>query len=502
MGRIIKKAHWVLMVLVVFTLAFRLLLAFQAQYFDNSAYENIRHIDSIKQSGLPLFEDNSVYGERSTIITPLFQYLMAGLTFIFPFNFTLKFFPNLFAVISIVFVFLIAKELTKKDESALFAAFVSAGVPIFIADTTNAVSSLSLSIPLLLASLFFFMNSKKRHYAIAFVSTFFALVLTTPMSIILVGILLVYMMLCKIESLKLMRYESELTIFSSFLTIWLYFVVYKKMIVLHGVHVLFHNTPDFIKAYVFGQFSVVSSIVLVGLVPVIAGIYIIYKHLFTEKHKYYDLMISFALVSAIMVGFGLLPLTSSLTLIGISLSILFADYYERLSTYLSRSKLSGLFRVIMVLLILLVLLTSFIPAYYTTAVKNYEVVSAQDVAAIVWLRYDAPDDAVIAVSPVEGSLVAYASGKSVVADMDFLGVNDAQTVNEDLRTLFRSPWKTDALEITDKYNITYVLITDTTREFYGIDDLEYADEKCFPTIYNDHERAKIYKVECMLRVEQ
>ena len=66
----------------------------------------------------------------------------------------------------------------------------------------------------------------------------------------------------------------------------------------------------------------------------------------------------------------------------------------------------------------------------------------------------------------------------------------------DLNVLFTTKFKTQALEVLDKYKIKYLIVTPSAKEQFNIEELSYATKDCFELIYD--EETRIYHVRCQL----
>jgi hypothetical protein len=60
-----RREHFWLMVIFLAVLGFRLYFTIQTQHFDYEAYFHIRQVDSIRQTGFPLFADALSFGGRT-----------------------------------------------------------------------------------------------------------------------------------------------------------------------------------------------------------------------------------------------------------------------------------------------------------------------------------------------------------------------------------------------------------------------------------------------------
>ena len=161
------KRHKIILLLIFLgVLLLRLQFAYYHENFSYEAYSNIRHIENIRETGNYITEDSLSYGGRNILILPFFHYLLGFISVIFPLDFVLKFFPNLFASTVVFIAYMIIFNWTENRNAALFSSFIAGFTPIFFSDTISSVSPMSLFIPLLFLFLYSFTRLNKNFYVI------------------------------------------------------------------------------------------------------------------------------------------------------------------------------------------------------------------------------------------------------------------------------------------------------------------------------------------------
>ncbi|MEE9525883.1 MAG: hypothetical protein V3V78_04735, partial [Candidatus Woesearchaeota archaeon] len=117
-----------------------------------------------------------------------------------------------------------------------------------------------------------------------------------------------------------------------------------------------------------------------------------------------------------------------------------------------------------------------------------------DIHALEWLKQNTDNNTIIAASLKDGYLInAIAERKNIIDENFLLAPNTAERYN-DINAIFKYPQKTEAISTLNKYNIKYILLTETTKSEFDIEDLHYLDRKCFKTVYDN--QTKIYKSFC------
>ena len=142
------KAKYLLVLVFLLTLGFRLFMVFSVPNFsDDTAYFYLRHIENLAENKQLIFYDKLSYGGRYVLQPPLFNIIMALLSF--GNLFMLKLLPEIFFSFLVIIVYFISKEISNNEYSSLFAALLSGFIPVFLSNTLNVISPYSLALPLL-----------------------------------------------------------------------------------------------------------------------------------------------------------------------------------------------------------------------------------------------------------------------------------------------------------------------------------------------------------------
>lgn len=490
------------MILIFFlALAFRLFFTFQSPIFDYDAYFNVRQVEQIVKTGLPLMTDSLSYGGRTTIFMPSFHYILAFFSFILTKGIALKFLPNLFASSIVIVVYLIAKKITKKENISLITAFVSSFIPIYITETMNSISVYSLTLPLIFLAVYFLMDleNKKSPYLKYLIILIFVLPFIHASVFILTFGLIIYLILMRLEHLKEHKAELELIIFSVFLTFWIEFLIFKNAFLVHGPSIIWQNIPNTILSSYFIPANFIEAIFKIGLIPLIGGVYAIYRFLFREKNKPIYLLISFAIASTILFWFKLIQPSIALAILGIVLTILFAKYYQISLSYIKKTRLANHKELLFALLVLIFIFTSILPAVYFSIERVNSAPSSEEIDALLWLKANSSKKATILAPLSYGYLINTVAERRNVADLNFLFVKVPDKRVDDIETIYTSLYKTEAVSLLNKYSIDYILFSPKIAEEFNIEKISFIDDKeCFELVYDDH--VKIYESLC--RIEE
>ncbi|MFH1850376.1 MAG: hypothetical protein ABH879_09445 [archaeon] len=486
----------VLWVIFIITLGSRLFFAFQTESFEPEAYYTLRQVEHIRQTGLPITSDPLSYGGRTQITLPLFHYILAFFDIFLPLSLVAKVIPNLFASLIVFAVYMIAKEITKNDSAALLASFMSGFIPVFFSETIYSVSAFSLSSLLILLLIYCLIwLHEHKIFATYFVIIFFLLTFTHGSAAILVLSLLVYLLLLKIGKIRLARAELELIVFSGFFLVWVHYIIYKSAFLFHGPSVVWQNIPADILTGYFSQVRITESIYMIGVLPVLCGIFVIYTSVFQENNRISHLLVAFAVSTGLLLWLRMIELKIGLMVLGLVLVLLFSQFYSSFFRYLEKTRLSDYWSGIMVIVFILFVLTSLIPSLRFASSVRDNLMRPDELQAYLWLRGNA--QGTVLAAPEEGHIINYISQKRNVMDTNFLLIDNVNQRFRDVDSMFSVPYTTSAISLLTKYDVDYIIVSRHAKSRYGINDLPYLDDRCFRQVYN--ESALIYQPLCTLK---
>jgi uncharacterized membrane protein len=115
---------------------------------------------------------------------------------------------------------------------------------------------------------------------------------------------------------------------------------------------------------------------------------------------------------------------------------------------------------------------------------------------MLWLRENT-NSTVVLTSTEEGDLVTAIAKRNNVIDSNFILSENANIRYIDAKTIYTTLYETQAVELLNKYNISYILFTEKARKEFGIKKLSYAsNEKCFNLVYGDESTTALYESKC------
>lgn len=477
-----KKQYIILACIFILTLSFRV---YFTDNLDYEAYSIVKQVDEIRQTGTPLIHDHLSYQGRTNIFSPLYSYILAAFTFILPKALALKIIPNIFASSLVIFVFLISKRLTKNDNLALLAAFFSAFVPSYLRLTYNTLSEFSFSLPLFFLAVYLLMKNDKKiktYTAIIIITAF-----TNTISFFLALSFLTYLIISKFERIKQKDSKVELILFSVFFLIWIQFLIFKKALLKHGHSLIWQNIPEKMINSQFTSSLFSDSIYYIGIVPLVFGIYLIYKYLFKEKDQDFYLLIGTVFSTTALLWLKLIQPMILFSFLGITFTIMIPRFLNTFNKNLEKTHFSRLKPLIYILLIFVFVSTS-VTSCFAIAINQER--TKETIEALEWSEKNIKDNETIAADLEKGHAITAVANKKNIADTDFLLIDNPEQRVEDLDQIMNTRLKIRAIELLERYNTRYILA----------ENLHYADDiKCFYPIYN--KTIKIYELRCGVEYE-
>ncbi len=495
-----KTAYW-LAAIVLMTFISRLTFALLVPNLSYDSYFHLRQVEHIGQTGLPLFNDPLSYGGRDLTFLPFFYYLMALFALIVPLKVVAIVLPNIFLSLLPLIVFLISKNISKSEEGALFAALLTGFLPILFA-TANSFSTEMLLIPLLFLTIYAFLRISEKKYLYMYILIFLVSSLTSPVTFLLIMGFIIYLLLSILENKKINKAEIEVILFSFLFFVWTQFLFFKQLFAQEGLGFIWQNIPKAIITQYFPTISLPQAVVLVSVVPFLAGIYVVYRALFQLHNSRAFLLISFVISTSFLAWFRLIPFKISLMFFGVVLAILFSMFYEELRQYIAKTKIARK-NWLPGVMILILLPTMFLPA--ALSALSVETPSNREITAFQWIADHTPEKAGVLARLEEGHLITYYASRHNLIDDQFRLIKDVNSRFEDVNILYHTTFQTQAIGLLEKYNIQYIVLTSHTQQKEKLETFRYLSKKCFDLVYNNFEEnyegggAQIYQNHCTIR---
>lgn len=489
---------WLIIILLL-TIGVRLYLAFSIDGLSYEAYGTLRHVENIKETGLPLFSDDLSFGGRERFFSPIYHYFLAIFSFLMSDELLIKIIPNILSSLTILVVFNIGLFFSKDENASLLAALFSGFIPVFYYSTLNNGSVYNAVIPLFFLSIYYFLKTTQNSSHLnKLIVCLVLLSVVHPTALILALTFVIYLVLIKSIGFRESSKEPEIVLFYLIFVLWITMLFYKAALSTHGLDVIWQNLPLALMGESFVSLSTTGSIYGIGILPLIFGLAGVYINLFSSKSKSATLMISLCLVIFIMLWFKFIEFNFGLIFLGVALSVLASYSLAKMRDSISKFKFKNSTRIFYAIIIL-ILIVSFIPTYSLVDASKKNTPSQRDIQAYKWLSRTKENSTVLAF-PKEGSVMSYFSNKKNVMDEDYLTVKNIDQRFEDVMIIYESSFYTSALQKLDYYSVDYVVLSENAQRQLKRSDFLFEDSVCFPKIYpkEDISGPKIYWSKCAL----
>jgi hypothetical protein len=488
-----------LVLIFAFALALRLFFAFKAPHFtDDQAYFTLRQVESILETGVPLYTDDLSYGGRVSIFLPLYYYVLAFFGLFMPMTLVLKLIPNIMASTIVLLTYSITLHTTRKWKVALFTAAIATVVPVYTSQTVNNASPYSLAAPLMFLALYLYMRTAQdKRYALPYLLAFFVLATThASASVFLLG-LLIHLLLAKLGGLKTNRSEVELALFSTLFLLWSYFTIFKNIFLSYGASFLWQNIPAGVLSSYFRDITLIDAINQIGLIPLSAGIYLLYRYLFRVRNRSIYLLTSFTISVSLLLWLRLISFFGGLILLGLILTLFFGQFFSLFLDYIRKTKFSKLVPYAVGLAVLLLLATSGASTLFYTDREIRRGFGDDEINALVWLRENTNESATVLGTLEEGHLITAVAQRSNVMDSNFLLAPDVDQRLQDLSTMYTTSSQIEAVKLFTQYDVGYIFFSINGKLRYKRTSLSYAeDANCYQLVYD--REVQIYQAKCHL----
>jgi len=296
--------------------------------------------------------------------------------------------------------------------------------------------------------------------------------------------------------MQVKKAEWELILFSVFFVLWSQLILYKKLLLSHGPRIIWQNFPTEILATYFSKISILEAVYMIGELPFIMGLIIVFKYLFKDKNKEVHFLIAFALSTGLLLWLRLIPLTIGLMFLGLVLILLFATYYKVYLIYIQKTRFAKFTPILKVAFIVVFFLTSVFPSV-SLAKASFESVPSIDAwQTLDWLVKNSDDDRAIFTSMAQGDLITYRAHRKNVIDPNFLGIINADERYEDYIKMASTPSVTQAVATFNKYKVKFLWISKTLKAEFG--EPMYLSHSCFEKVF-ENKSGEVYKVTCKLQ---
>ena len=488
-----KKAHFLLGLLLLFVLVIKLLVLSNSNMPSYDSYFEMRQIDHIKESGLPLIHDDLSYQGRTNTLNFLFYYFLAFFTLFIPMKLLFIFGGVVITLGSLFLIFLISKKLYANKQIALIVTLIGSLSTVLFTDSLFSLSSTSFFLLIYLGLIFTFITFVKKYQRLVLfvILSVIGTLLTSLFMVMFFGFIL-YLLLLLFEKLKLRNKEVEILSFAGVFAIWYNLIIYRSLFQLNGISVIWSRIPNEILSSFFQKFSLPVIILLIGIVPFLLGIYAIYQSLFVKRRRYLLFITSLTLVFLGFLFLGLLPFKEGLLFVTVNFIILSGFSLKQINSYFEKMNFPKL-KYFLLFLVVLFSIINFIPSL----TNDYSFKTPSNNEEVFLSNFSFPSDATILSNIKEGHFIAYTTNRKNFYDTQFNLAPDSEQRFRDSKKIYLSTSKISALSLLNFYDIDYIYVSDLTRKELGVNNFIFEKDPCFE-LKGNTSGSELYEVKCKL----
>jgi len=400
-----NKRNIVLVIMIVVGIL-RLLISFQTQGFvTDESYFHLRHIQSIQETGLPLFTDSLSYLGTQYAFNPVSYYFFAALTFFFDTIVTLKILGAISAMLCIWLFYLITKKVTQNETYQLFATSIGAFLPFSFLLFTTHFSLYILFIPLMLWQVYLFLQwtQEKKGFALMIFAFLLGAVLHSFFLLVLVGFLS-YVAFMIFDKREVENDQKEFFIVLTLITLLVNYIVYYRAFIEHGFSMVFTQALPLTSLLTFlSQF---------GVFVIASAIAVLYFRSHRRHTPYIILIGGYFIATVIFTVLSFMTLSQGFYLLSLFSGLLLPVFFEQITTYFNKTKISTqtLVYTVFGLLFVSVALPAFLFAPFEETTHDISIEQLE------WIRDNTAEDSII-LAPYEISnyLMYHAQRKTIAS---------------------------------------------------------------------------------------
>lgn len=484
-----KREQIFLGLLFLIILSIKLYFSFQTPFLENKGYYEARQIENILQTGFPTGWDELSYSGRSTITNPIYYYILAIFSYFFGIITTLKILSNIFVALISIIVYIIVKKITKNQIASMFSAIFSGFIPALSSMTLLTGSVHSLTFLLMFLTLYFFINIEEKRYLNYFLIMTIILPFVNPISLLLLCGLIFYFILMKLDGFDIPKIELESVIFAIFFTIFALFIQYKYALIMNGAAIVWQNIPIELLSQYFTGVSLFSYLSSISFIPLIFGIYTIYKYTFEINKSSIHVFIGLTIATSLLLWLKLIQPNTGLALIGIALVILAGESLRLFLENFEKTKFADFKFLIYIFLIIIFILTSFNDTIISNNNSLNNSANPELMLALKWIETSTPTDSVILSDLNNGHLITFVAKRKNVFDDNYILIQQPNKILQEVNQLFYIDSTLKAVKILNKFNVDYILFNQEKLPKF------IKDQNCFKLVYGES-KSLVYQSVC------
>jgi hypothetical protein len=486
------RVRWDIVVLIALLSALlwtRMEFATQTPTLSYDSYHLVRSVEHIFEHGTPLRIDPLSITGHVRVTNPIFEYFLAAAILVSPVFY--KLLPNLFMVLLLIPLYLLALRISQSRIAALVTVLLAGTAPVSLGSYLVTPAAAPIAAFLLFMIILLLHDTKK--YLLAIIALTLLLAFLSPLVFLLVVALLAITVLLRVEGFGIDRRLGELFFFTLVLALWFYVLVFKQALFTHGANIIWQNLPARVVEQMFRNVTFFDAITGIGVISFLLGTIGAYYALFEQRERsaYAVIGTMMAVVAALLLR--IVSLELGLLLLGLLLAVMAGQGLLVSVQYLRRTKAPWLVYPFAILIIGLFFLSALLPAIVDARESIEDTPSASDISIFKRLSADLMPGEIVLAPISEAAAVQYYSNRTTYTDADFLLVSNGDMLTNDVDAVYTARFSTNIVSRSASMGFTHVLFTRQAAIAYGREELLVQGSCIVPQMIGD---AILYRITC------
>ena len=370
---------------------------------------------------------------------------------------------------------IMAYKISGKIAKTLFSTMVLLGSPAIFLLTFNTVFTETVALLFFLLTFLLWETSLKGRKKFILASIMMSVsIFATPLSAVLLLIYGLYFIMQKVEGRQIMAEELETYFFSVLLFIGYYTFMLRDLLVGSYARKAVSDliTPFFHSLVNFNYLMIVP---VVGIIPLLIGIYCIYSEITKEKksQKEVYLMSSAASVSFLLIFSSAVNIYFLFALLSVSLSIISALFITNLNSFLRKStlKLSAQkFFLLAVISANVIFAVLYVPEAISENIRNSP--SSETIRFIIGISEEFPEKRLISSLEAVPAIINFGASSAFEA---WILDGQEKDIQEKIKKSYLSPFESQMVQLMNSTRADCIIFTEYEKKAFNTSSLRAID---------------------------
>jgi hypothetical protein len=461
------------------SLALRIALIALAPAAGLEAHQAIIQADHIKETGLPLGEDNLIWQGGHHSKSPLGHYIIAVLSILMPTEAAALLATNLALALLPITVMLLASDVTKKKNAIVIATLASPFIPLLYTNTLKA-PVYAFGIPLFLLALHLLIriaHTPKEQTRLAVILVLLAF--THPLGLLLAAGMGLSLILLRVQKTRYSHALAEATVFTALLMVWANAIIYRAAIHNQGAGALWKANPP----PVYDAITIGASI---GPLVLLAGGWAAVTYLRKEKNTAAHMLLATLTVTLLATALRLIAFEQAAIISAAILLALSAASIELAGEARARSRVPSMYTIAIAFAALLFIATNVTPAIANGVLASQEVPGDEERAVRQTLMMLGSQKTLW--EPQYGAYIRAAQIPTATYP-DPLTARESEKILEDLNTIREAKSHIPIIETLNRHEVKAVVL----RKNHSLP----LSERCFEPFHLGE--WEVYELRCIVQ---